>query len=270
MENIYIILVFMVYYIINKNKGEFTMILAVSTPKGGVGKSTLSYHLARMFGDTGKTLLIDIDPQGNSTKHLLGNEPLPEEHNIKRIFENRTVVPLKTDTIDLIGSNMKLSGLEKVTNFESYFILQTCIDSLKGYKHIIIDTPPNIGIFTGNALIAADSVVAPTDTSEDSMDGLDSLVKELLIIKKQNKDLKLLGIIINDFDNKTINDRDSEITLRDRFGERVFKTIISHTTNIKKARKQNKTIIEIDPRNRVSEEMINFYNELLRRASNAG
>ena len=100
------------------------MIIAISTPKGGVGKSTIAYHLARMLNEKSKSLLVDIDPQGNSTRHLLGERELNDINNIRLLFEKKTPVTIEYDSLDILGANITLADCEKVASFETYFLLQ--------------------------------------------------------------------------------------------------------------------------------------------------
>jgi chromosome partitioning protein len=166
----------------------------VFNQKGGVGKSTITSNLAAISANSGlKTLLIDLDPQGNSTQYIMGRGSAPLEYSLADFFDqalNFKIRPKKSaefvvetpyENLDLLGSHPALEELQvKLESRYKIFKLREALDELKGqYDRVYIDTPPALNFFSRSALIAADSVLIPFDCDEFSRRALYNLMDAL-------------------------------------------------------------------------------------------
>ena len=256
-------------YVIHKHiKYEVKMakVITVSTPKGGVGKTTLAYYLATMYQEKGKTLIIDTDSQGNITKCLLGNEnPLEDHNNFVSLFRKKNITPLPlNENLYLIGSNIDLAEYDSKNELNYFFILSKYLkkESSK-YDYIIIDTPPNLGMFTLNALLATEYVVAPLDPSEDALDGIGVLVKTVNEMKEDhNEKIKLIGLVLNAIDLRNNADQKIFDKTKDKYNSLLFKDSIPRTTRIRDARASYKSILDTQPEHKVSIALLNIFKEL--------
>jgi len=243
-------------------------VIGICMPKGGVGKTTISTHLAKCFSELGKTIMIDIDSQGNTTSHFLAKKPKEDENwHIINIFKKTTICPQKiSDTLDIVGSSLKLAEYEEQVTLNNYYALKTYLDSIRNiYKYAIIDTPPNVGLFTANTLIASDYIIAPSDPSEDGIDGLEVLVSVMKDIKKHNEKLKLLGIIMNCFQLNINTDKEAKETIEKKFPQKVFNNYLPRTTAVREARKNNQTVFDYDPKHKISDAFKSVFNEIVER-----
>ena len=244
-------------------------IITVSTPKGGVGKTTLAYYLADMYKRTGKTLVIDTDSQGNITKFLLGNNgTLCEENNFVSLFKKKNMTPLLLkENLYLIGSNIELSEYDSKNELNYFFLLSKYLKKIKNnYDYIIIDTPPNLGMFTLNALLATEYVIAPLDPSEDALDGIGVLVKTVEEMKEDhNENIKLIGLIINAADFRNNADQKIKNKVKEDYPSLIFDESIPKTTKIRDARALYKSVLDIYPEHKVSIALEKIFNEMTKR-----
>lgn len=210
------------------------MILAIAAQKGGVGKSSLSVHLSGVFAENNsKVLLCDIDPQHslsstfiddvyslNSTmKDLLSDPDIPASSVInKTSYAN----------IDIIPSNLGL-GLQEyelLSNPDSHFLLADKLEEVKSkYGIILIDCPPNLGIFTKLALAASDNALIPMECSSYAVQSTMFLLELINEIKKSvNPELEMIGFVINRIDTRRRIEQDYRDMIRQHFGDKVFQT----------------------------------------------
>ena len=187
----------------------------VFNQKGGVGKSTITSNLAAISANSGlKTLLIDLDPQGNSTQYIMGRGSQPLEYSLADFFDqalNFKIRPKKSaefvvetpyENLDLLGSHPALEELQvKLESRYKIFKLREALDELGGqYDRVYIDTPPALNFFSRSALIAADSVLIPFDCDEFSRRALYNLMDALNEIRADhNPSLAVEGIVVNQF-----------------------------------------------------------------------
>ena len=221
--------------------------LAVINQKGGVGKTTTVINLASALSILGQNnLIIDLDPQGNATTGL-GKSNNDEEQNIYNLLINKislkeAIKKTEIKNLDIIGSNVNLSGLEVETANDSNraFVLQKILkeqnDLLSKYNNIFIDCPPSLSLLTIMALVASEELLVPLQTEFFALEGITQLVKTIDRIKiNLNPQLKVKGILLTMFDkrNKLSSEVDKEA--RNYFKEKVYKTVIPRNVRLSEA-----------------------------------
>ena len=222
--------------------------IAVINQKGGVGKTTTVINLATSLSILGQNnLIIDLDPQGNATTGL-GRSNNDEDNNIYNLLIKKIELKdaiQKTDikNLDIIGSNVNLSGLEVETANDSdrAFVLKQILDKEKNgllskYDNIFIDCPPSLSLLTIMALVASGELLVPLQTEFFALEGITQLVKTIDRIKVNlNPDLKVRGILLTMFDkrNKLSSQVDKEA--RNYFKEKVYKTVIPRNVRLSEA-----------------------------------
>ncbi len=241
---------------------ENCKVIAITNQKGGVGKTTTTVNLGVGLARMGKrVLLIDADPQGSLTislgvkqpddlpvslatvmQDIAEDNPIPESGGILRHDEG----------VDLLPSNIELSGLEMslVTTMNRESVLRGYLDMVKkDYDYVLIDCMPSLGVMTINALVAADSVIIPSQPNFLSTKGLNLLLHSIAKVKKQiNPKLKIDGILLTMVDHRTNNAKDISTALRNGVGQniRVFETEIPHSVRAAECSISGKSIFAHD------------------------
>ena len=222
-------------------------IISVINQKGGVGKTTTVINLATALAEIGKKILvIDLDPQGNATTGL-GLSNNDSEKNIYKIIigqsnPNNCILSSSVKNLDLIGSNVNLSGLEIETASDPSraFLLKKIINQNENlfskYENIFIDCPPSLSLLTVMSLVVADELLVPLQTEFFALEGISQLVKTIERIKiNLNPNLNIRGILLTMFDkrNKLSNEVDAEA--RKFFKDKVYKTVIPRNVRLSEA-----------------------------------
>ena len=222
-------------------------IISVINQKGGVGKTTTVINLATALAELGKKILvIDLDPQGNATTGL-GVSNNDGDKNIYKILigqnnPNNCIQASCVKNLDLIGSNVNLSGLEVETASDPKraFLLKEILEQNKSlfdqYENIFIDCPPSLSLLTVMSLVVADELLVPLQTEFFALEGISQLVKTIERIKVNlNPDLNIRGILLTMFDkrNKLSNQVDEEA--RKYFKDKVYKTVIPRNVRLSEA-----------------------------------
>ena len=223
-------------------------ILSVINQKGGVGKTTTVINLASSLSILGlNNLVIDLDPQGNATTGLgkSNNDEFKNIYNvlIKKIKIEDAIQTTKIKGLDIIGSNVNLSGLEVETANDSNraFVLKDILSEkrsglLSKYDNIFIDCPPSLSLLTIMALVSSDELLVPLQTEFFALEGITQLVKTIERIKiNLNAELKVRGILLTMFDkrNKLSSQVDKEA--RDYFKDKVYQTVIPRNVRLSEA-----------------------------------
>jgi chromosome partitioning protein len=231
-------------------------VIAIINQKGGSGKTTTAVNLGAYLARLSKTvLLIDLDPQANSTIHL-GLKPHEVEMSIYDIMMDEKsfsdiVLDTEIDNLFIAPANINLSGVEielaGIVGRE--MVLKDAVEAIKnGYNYILIDCPPSLGLLTVNALTIAKELIIPVQTEFFALEGMGKLFQTVDVVKKRlNRDLKITGIIPTMFDTRTNMSREVIEKIREYFGDRVYKTMIRKNVRLAEASSHGKPIVLYDP-----------------------
>lgn len=253
-------------------KRHLERIIAITNQKGGVGKSTTAVNVSAYMGSYGyRTLLIDLDPQSNSTSGL-GIRPSNIKESIYDILIHEHEpyeVILDTDykNLEIIPSSIQLAGaeVELVSSLKREFKLKEAVSKIeKEYDFIIIDCPPALGLLTINALTAAKEVIIPIQCEYYALEGLGQLLNTINLVKKNlNDNLKIKGAIMTMYDPRIKLSGQVIEEVKNYFSEKVYKTIIPRNVRLSEAPSYGKPIMEYDSECKGAEAYNNFTKEVI-------
>jgi chromosome partitioning protein len=247
-------------------------IIAIANQKGGVGKTTTSVNLGAGMATLGKrVLLVDIDPQGNTTSgvgvnkadvancvyDILINDAEPKETILETQIEGLHIIPA---TIQLAGAEIEL-----VSTISRELKLKKALNTVKSnYDYIIIDCPPSLGILTINSLTAADSVIIPIQCEYYALEGLSQLLNTVRLVQKNlNPHLMIEGVLLTMLDARTNLGIQVIEEVKKYFQEKVYRTIIPRNVRLSEAPSHGQSIITYDSRSKGAEVYLELAKEVI-------
>jgi chromosome partitioning protein len=251
-----------------------TKVLAIINQKGGVGKSTTAINLAAALGEMKKqVLLVDLDPQGNSSSGL-GIEKSQVEHCIYDALLNgvpleEVIIPDVCEGLDLVPATINLAGaeVELVSEMARENRLKDIIGCLRGkYDYVFIDCPPSLGLLTVNALVAADKLLIPIQCEFYALEGVTKLLDSMKRVKSVlNPSLETFGVLLTMHDGRTTLSRQVADEVRGYFGKGVFDTVIPRSVKLSEAPSFGQPITEYDPNGKGAQSYIELAKEVISR-----
>lgn len=247
-------------------------IIVIANQKGGVGKTTTAVNLTSCIAVAeNSVLLIDIDPQANSTSGLGLDHKTVKNSIYEVLIENlniqEAVAETGLDYLELVPSAARLAGaeVELVNTMSRENILTTALEQLqKEYDYIFIDCPPSLGLLTINALTAANSVLIPIQCEYYALEGLGQLLNTIRLVQKNlNRELEIEGVLLTMFDNRLNLSRQVADDVKRFFEDKVFNTIIDRNVRLSEAPSYGKPIILYDAISRGCENYMHLAEEIL-------
>ena len=247
-------------------------IIAITNQKGGVGKTTTSVNLGACLATLGKkVLLVDIDPQGNTTSGIginkadvahciydvIINDVNPKDAIIETDIPNLSIIPA---TIQLAGAEIEL-----VPTISREVRLKKALELVKKkYEYILIDCPPSLGILTINSLTAADSVIIPIQCEYYALEGLSQLLNTVRLVQKHlNTSLQIEGVLLTMFDARTNLGIQVIEEVKKYFQQKVYKTIIPRNVRLSEAPSHGQSIITYDSKSKGAEVYLELAKEVI-------
>ncbi len=251
-----------------------TKVIAVLNQKGGVGKSTTSINLAAALGAMNKqVLLVDLDPQGNSSSGLGIDKGLVESCIYNVLLDDvplqDVIIPDVCEGLDVAPATINLAGaeVELVSEMARENRLKDAVGQMRGkYDYIFIDCPPSLGLLTVNALVAADKLLIPIQCEFYALEGVTKLLDSMKRVKTRlNPSLEISGVLLTMYDNRTTLSKQVVDEVKSYFGRTVFNTLIPRTVKLSEAPSYGMPITEYDPRGKGAISYIELAKEVISR-----
>ena len=249
------------------------MIVAIANQKGGVGKTTTAINLASGLAQKGlDTLLVDLDPQGNSTMSCIDLDEVG--HHMYDVLTgacalNDVIAPASQEHLWVAPSRIAMAKLEVslVGELDAPYRLKDAIENAeRSFDAVIIDTPPALGLITVNALVAASHVLVPIQASYFALEGTDDLLETIDKIKaRPNTELQVLGVLVTMFDRRTVLARQVLDEIMGVFGPLVFETTVSKSVRLEESPAHRTSIFSHAPDSSGAYEYYRLCEEVLQR-----
>jgi chromosome partitioning protein len=255
----------------NKN---LSIVIAIANQKGGVGKTTTTVNLAAAFARRGRrVLLLDLDPQGNSSISFLDLQGVDLSAYDMMVDGggglSNYIYKTPVEGLEIVPARINLAKLESklVGDFDAPFRLKDRVEAIKDtYDIILIDTPPTLGLITVNALVAATHVLIPIQSSFYALEGTDDLLETIEKVKaRPNPDLRVLGVVVTLFDKRTTLAREVYEQIRTVFGAQMFETVITKSVRLEEAPAYRESIFTFAPHSSGAQEYAKLCEEVMTR-----
>ena len=232
-------------------------IIAFTNKKGGVGKTTTAVNMAAYCAEFGKkTLLVDIDSQGNATTALGFSKSALKKSVYNVLIEDdgatANILPTQVKLLDILPANVDLTGAEVdlVYKRERERILKNALEKVRSeYDYIFIDCPPSLGLLTINAWVASDSVIIPLQAEYFALEGVSLLLNTIALVKQHlNPNLQIEGVIITMYDGRALISKQITAEIKKFFKKKLYEIIIPRNVRLAEAPSHGKPVMLYDPK----------------------
>lgn len=247
-------------------------VIAIANQKGGVGKTTTAVNLSACLAELGKrVLLIDMDPQGNSTSGLGFNKGIINKCTYDALINDipldKVIVDTAVPNLRLLPATIQLAGaeIELVSIMSREARLKRSLDKVKfSFDYVLIDCPPSLGLLTINALMAANSVLVPIQCEFYALEGLTQLMNTISLVQKNlNPVLTLEGVVLTMFDARTNLSIQVVDEVKNHFRHKVYQTIVPRNVRLSEAPSHGKPVITYDPKSKGAEVYFDLAREVI-------
>lgn len=249
-------------------------VYVVANQKGGIGKTTTATNLAGILSKKAKTLLIDADPQCNSTSTY--DAQIEDVATLYDVIIDEERLPIEdaiqhTPNGDIVASDPLLAKAEKILDgdVEGFYRLKDALDELEGYDYVVIDTAPALNVTLYNCLIAADEVIIPVTADTYAMQGMEQLNSTIMAVKRrQNSGLSIAGLLLVKYAGRSNLERTTKEEIEEqakKMGTKLFNTTVRECVKTKEAQEKHKLLIDYAPKCNTCVDYLEFAKELTKK-----